>query len=194
MNHMATSDPLALHRVQLADVAPQPWRNGGGITRELLAWPQGDAWQLRATVASIERSGAFSAFPNVQRWFAVLQGAGVTLHLPGGAVTLRPGDAAVHFDGAAAPHCELVEGATLDLNLMVRDDAGSATLRAASPGDTLAHATRWRGLFCTEAATLAVDGVHHRACAGELLWSDSGNPASTWRVVAAARAWWLDLR
>ena len=31
-----------------ADVAPQAWRNGGGSTRELLAWPAGADWRLRA--------------------------------------------------------------------------------------------------------------------------------------------------
>ena len=32
-------------RSPLADVAPQPWRNGGGVTRELLAWPAAGDWR-----------------------------------------------------------------------------------------------------------------------------------------------------
>ena len=42
---------------------PQPWRNGGGRTRELLVWPAGDGlggttdWQLRVSVADITKNG-----------------------------------------------------------------------------------------------------------------------------------------
>ena len=38
---------MDLHLVRLQDCPAQPWRNGGGLTRELLAWPQGQAWQQR---------------------------------------------------------------------------------------------------------------------------------------------------
>jgi uncharacterized protein len=48
--------------IELAQVEPRPWRNGGGVTRELLAWPGGDDWALRLSVAEIERDGPFSAF------------------------------------------------------------------------------------------------------------------------------------
>jgi hypothetical protein len=30
---------MSWHTVHLADVPPSPWKNGGGTTRELLAWP-----------------------------------------------------------------------------------------------------------------------------------------------------------
>ena len=66
-----------------ADIAPQRWRNGGGWTRELLAWPDAAGWQVRLSVADVERDGPFSAFPGVQRWFAVLEGEGVELTVDG---------------------------------------------------------------------------------------------------------------
>ena len=62
--------------VALMSAAPQPWRNGGGVTRELLAGRTED-WSVRLSVADIERDGPFSAFAGVDRWFAVLSGAGV---------------------------------------------------------------------------------------------------------------------
>jgi environmental stress-induced protein Ves len=40
-----------------------PWKNGGGVTRELLAWPGGGDWQVRISVAEIEADGPFSSFP-----------------------------------------------------------------------------------------------------------------------------------
>ena len=42
------------------DVAPQPWANGGGTTRELLVAEDG-AW--RVSLAEIEQDGPFSSFP-----------------------------------------------------------------------------------------------------------------------------------
>ena len=46
------------------------------MTRELLAEPAPN-WRWRISVADIQGSGAFSAYPGVSRWFAVVQGAGV---------------------------------------------------------------------------------------------------------------------
>ena len=39
--------------VSLASVPPQPWKNGGGTTRELLAWPAGADWRVRLSVAEV---------------------------------------------------------------------------------------------------------------------------------------------
>lgn len=119
--------------VVAAEVLPQPWKNGGGVTRELLRWPAEGAWRLRLSVADITADGPFSAFPGVTRWFAVLAGEGVVLTLPDGDHALRPGDAPLRFDGAAAPGCRLLAGPTLDLNLMLQGLDGE--LRPARPGD-----------------------------------------------------------
>ena len=69
--------------VSLASVPPQPWKNGGGTTRELLAWPTGADWRVRLSVAEVVADGPFSRFEGVQRWFAVLGGAGVRLVVNG---------------------------------------------------------------------------------------------------------------
>ena len=87
---------------------PTPWRNGGGRTRTLWTWPADcvdDAWQLRVSLADIDADGPFSAFPGVQRWFAVLQGAGVRLQLPAGPQVLGLHSSPLQFDGALAPGC-----------------------------------------------------------------------------------------
>ncbi len=147
--------------VRVADVAPQPWKNGGGRTRELLAWPRTDAWLVRVSVADIDADGPFSAFADIERCFAVLDGAGVVLSLPGGDVRLGPQDDAIRFAGEAAPMCRLIDGPTRDLNLMVRRGAGHARMqrRPATRG-------RWRGLF---------------AC-GTLWWTD--DPGETLPAIA----------
>jgi environmental stress-induced protein Ves len=118
-----------VNRVLLADCPFVPWRNGGGRTRELLAWPDPIDWVVRVSVAEIDADGPFSPFPGVERAIALLDGAGIVLELPGGKQHLRPGDTAFVFDGEAAPMCRLIDGPTRDLNLMVRRDAGRAVLR-----------------------------------------------------------------
>jgi environmental stress-induced protein Ves len=68
--------------IQADQVAAQAWRNGGGQTRELLAWPNASDWKLRISRADIASDGPFSAFAGVQRWFVVISGKGVVLHMP----------------------------------------------------------------------------------------------------------------
>ena len=106
--------------IHLKDIPPTPWRNGGGTTRELLAWPQVEAWQWRASVAEVAQAGPFSSFAGVKRWFAVLGGDGVCLTVDGHMQMLVKGEAPLAFDGAAQTSCELLGGATQDFNLMVQ--------------------------------------------------------------------------
>jgi uncharacterized protein len=138
-------------RVCADDVAPVPWKNGGGLTRELLRWPAGDAWRLRISLADIAADGPFSAFPGVERWFAVLEGDGVELQFGDRLIAQRPGDAPLRFDGADAPGCRLLGGPTRDLNLMLQGPGGE--LRAAAAGD---RSPAWprRGFFVAATRTL----------------------------------------
>ena len=99
---------MSWHSVCLADVPASPWRNGGGVTRELACWPEANDWRWRVSVAEVESSGPFSRFDGVQRWFAVLSGAGVRLNLHGQAHELTRASEPFAFDGAAAVDCELL--------------------------------------------------------------------------------------
>jgi uncharacterized protein len=106
--------------VQLAQVPPVPWHNGGGVTRELLAWPQSENWTVRLSVAEIERDGAFSRLPGVRRWFAVLSGEGVKLRIRGAVHEIGTSSMPLEFHGSAQTDCELLGGRTRDFNLMLR--------------------------------------------------------------------------
>lgn len=187
--------------VRLADVRPEPWRNGGGRTQALLAWPPGEDWQLRVSVAAIEQDGPFSAFPGIERWFTVLNGAGVTLSLPSGEHTLQPDSPPLCFDGAHAPGCRLLAGPTQDLNFMVRQATGRGEMRRATPGSQASAQADWRGLYAAQALTLELDGAQMTVTAGSLLWLAEPE-AVGWQVHAVGhaesnmaspspRAWWL---
>jgi environmental stress-induced protein Ves len=160
------------HTVAAHDVAPQRWKNGGGLTRELLAWPGPADWQLRISVADIEADGPFSAFPGVVRHFAVLEGDGVELRFADRACRVEPGDAMLRFDGASAPGCRLLGGPTRDLNVMHR--AGLPV--EVRPATGACPQGVWRGLFTSQPMSLT--------------WTDDASdpcPAPT----GSARAWWI---
>lgn len=116
--------------ITLDEVAATPWRNGGGVTRELLAWPSASDWALRISVAEVARDGPFSSFPGVQRWFAVLSGSGVRLTVAGEVRELTAGSPPFQFDGGVDTGCQLLAGPTRDFNLMLR--RGTARLHRLS--------------------------------------------------------------
>ena len=163
---------MTIHVVLLAETPPQPWRNGGGSTRERLAWPTAGAWRLRISVAEITRAGPFSDWPGVRRWFAVLSGNGVALQLPDGRRVLTTDSAAFAFDGAAAPGCTLLDGPTTDLNLMTR--GGSGSMQRAAAGVDWRSSALLRGLFCSAKAWLLIDGVRAaRLPSAALAWQEA---------------------
>lgn len=55
----------------------QPWKNGGGVTTEVCAFPAGssiDDFQWRISLAEVTSAGPFSRFPGVDRVLTVLEG------------------------------------------------------------------------------------------------------------------------
>lgn len=163
---------------------PQPWRNGGGVTRELLAWPSADDWQVRISVAEITRDSAFSAFPGIDRWFAVVEGPGVVLAFAAQRHLLAIDSTPLAFDGALAPYAELQGGPTRDLNLMTRRDAGSARMLRATADDEWFSTAPVRALFCTAPARLQIDDTDAaRLPAFALAWSTHA-ARQRWRVVS----------
>lgn len=177
--------------VALADCAPRPWRNGGGLTRELLCGPGTGDWRWRLSVADIDADGPFSGFPGVQRWFTVAEGAGVELALPAGRVTLRPADAPLAFDGAAAPGCRLLDGPTRDLNLMLRGPGGR--LETALPGTPWHAGTASAGLYAAAPGWLHAAGARWAVPAATLAWFDEAPAMLAFEPAAAApvAGWWV---
>ena len=168
--------------VRLDAVPATPWRNGGGVTRELLAWPGADDWRIRMSVADVARDGPFSRFDGVRRWFAVLEGAGVRLGLDGVTHELTQHSAPFEFDGGAQTHCELVAGRTQDFNLMLRGARGRMvrlnglhSLRC-SAGDAVA-------LYSGQGPALAVFETER---------VDIGPQTLAWRILEAGGAMQLE--
>ena len=184
-----------MNLVRLADVQPSPWRNGGGSTRELLAWPDSTNWDWRLSVAEVASDGPFSRFDGVTRWFAVLQGEGVRLDINGQVHALTRSSPPLCFDGGLPTGCTLIAGATQDFNLMLRQGRARARMLrvAGSHGVTLdtactvavylaqgpGHLGRKTGRLDLQAGTL----VWGRVAAGEALSLHA--PEALWMEIAA---------
>ena len=105
------------------------WKNGLGWTREIVRFPDIDAWIWRLSIAEIERDAAFSRFPGVDRELVLLSGNGLRLRFESGEVReLLPPHASIRFEGEAGVTGELIDGPTTDFNLMWRRDAVDAQL------------------------------------------------------------------
>ncbi|MEP7302526.1 MAG: HutD family protein [Caldimonas sp.] len=187
---------MKTEQVRLAAAPAQPWRNGGGVTRELLAWPDPADWQVRVSVADIETDGPFSSFPGVQRWFAVLEG-GVTLNIDGREQVCRAGDAPLAFAGDTAVACRRLNGASRDLNLMLRDTPGA--MQPVVDGDAWAPKARHCGLYAVQAGRCRAGAADLDVPAATLLWFAEAPERLTFRagppepgtVPGNVSGWWL---
>ncbi|MEO7348917.1 MAG: HutD family protein [Terrimesophilobacter sp.] len=115
-----------------------PWRNGGGVTRQILsrrldatgAWVSStdSDWDWRLSIADVDTPGPFSPFEGMTRILTVIEGASITLTVDGSIVELerhRP----FSFDGGANTSAEIPHGPIRDLNLIMRTGTMSAEVR-----------------------------------------------------------------
>ena len=110
---------------RFVDLIPIPWRNGGGITREVAALedPVGFAWRI--SIADVAQSGAFSAFHGIDRVLVLCRGTGMVVDVDGEPHRLGLFDS-VHFSGDAVTSATLPYGPTVDLNVMTSRGSTSA--------------------------------------------------------------------
>ena len=179
--------------VHLDDVLPGRWRNGSGETRELACWPDGGDWIWRMSVAEVAHSGPFSQFEGVQRWFAVLGGAGVRLSVGDDAHELTGSSAPFCFDGGRPVGCELLEGATQDFNLMLRADRAAAQMRrVAGATSFVLAAPRTVAVYAINlGAKVQVENDGLLLPAQSLAWRSL--PAGATVQVSAASALWMEM-
>ncbi|MCY1293577.1 Protein Ves [compost metagenome] len=117
--------------LRAADYPRMPWKNGAGSTQEIArdAGDGLDGFGWRLSIADVGESGGFSAFTGYQRVITVLEGAGMRLEVDGKpSRDLRALDAFA-FDGGSAVHCDLIDGAIRDFNLIYSPQRYAARLQ-----------------------------------------------------------------
>lgn len=113
--------------IRFAELRNEPWRNGGGVTRELASHPQAasaqdGAWDWRVSIAELTKAGDFSPFPGMERVLTVVEGELLLLTVDGAEHPLekyRP----FRFSGEAAAHGALPTGDVRNLNVITRTDS-----------------------------------------------------------------------
>ncbi|WP_213303348.1 HutD/Ves family protein [Paraburkholderia sacchari] len=174
-----------------ADLVASPWKNGGGVTREIAlahlhgAEPGAFAW--RVSVADVAQAGPFSRFEGVARTLVLLEGAGMVLDETspdGGALvrthTLTQALDVACFDGEAPIDARLVDGSTRDFNLMVRRDAARAQFEVWRENVARRIEADTVLLYCAQGVALVrVNGGEPTAlAAGDTLRIDLGGAAN----------------
>jgi environmental stress-induced protein Ves len=175
---------MPLVRFDRSTLPAQPWKNGGGVTREVLCLPQGsglEQFDWRVSIAHIARSGPFSAYPGIDRVIALLEGGGVYLRSADGAIDHRL-DTPLEpfaFRGEAEVQAELLGADCHDFNVMTRRAACSARVQVLREASLLPHCRQ--GLLLVAQGAWTVQGVEDlRLRPGEgLWWHGSGR---SWQV------------
>ena len=188
---------MTWHLKPLADAPPIPWKNGGGLTSELMAWPESQAWDWRMSVAEIGRSGPFSTFDGVERWFAVLTGAGVQLDVgtarAAEAYKLTPEVAPLCFAGESQVDCTLTIGAAQAFNLMLRrGTAQGRMLRVAGDFSIELDASKIIAVYAiSTGVSVHFDDECLELPVNTLAWRDC--PRAGKLQVWAAQALWIEI-
>jgi uncharacterized protein len=151
-----------------ADLVATPWKNGGGVTREIAAQAAGagagfDTFAWRVSVADVAQAGPFSCFEGVDRTLVLLEGAGMLLDASGPAahtLALRQPLDVARFAGETPIEARLVDGPTRDFNLMLRRGVAHGTLEVWGAPKAQRFTAQTVLLYCARGQVQArVDGA-----------------------------------
>lgn len=114
--------------LRAADRIALPWKNGGGVTREVAIWPPDASFEnfdWRVSVAEVRNAGPFSCFENIDRTLSILAGR-IVLTFEDRTVQLDTSSAPYAFAGDVACSGAPVGGPVTDLNVMTRRGRSAA--------------------------------------------------------------------
>jgi len=101
-----------------------PWKNGGGVTTEIIVHPAGATmtdFDWRISMADVAQDGPFSIFPEIERTLSILEGNGMSLSIDGkDPVALTVESAPLPFAADVPVDATLTDGPIVDLNVMSR--------------------------------------------------------------------------
>ncbi|WP_406009536.1 HutD family protein [Streptomyces sp. NBC_00637] len=107
------------------------WKNGGGVTREIVCSPAGAgmaAFTWRVSLAEVAASGPFSVFPYVERTLTLVEGAGMDLTVGGRRRLVDTRHVPRDLPGDEPTDCRLLDGPVVNLNVMWRRGTSAPTV------------------------------------------------------------------
>ncbi|MER7980244.1 HutD family protein [Streptomyces sp. NPDC095817] len=119
-----------------------PWKNGGGVTREILVRPEGadmSGFAWRVSLADVRADGPFSAFAGVDRILTMVEGAGMDLTVGDARRLVDTRYVPQRFPGDLPTGCRLLGGPVVNLNVMWnRGGSVAPGVEVLLPGDGVA--------------------------------------------------------
>lgn len=106
-----------MHLIKYAELIQTPWKNGGGITRDMAGASVAGNHIWRLSMADVSYDGPFSDFAGFVRILTVIKGHGMALESQDDILQADPW-IPVRFDGAAHIFARLKSDASTNLNLM----------------------------------------------------------------------------
>lgn len=110
--------------IRASEYKVMPWKNGGGETAEIAAFPEGASMQdfgWRVSMAKVTENGPFSLFRDIDRTLSILEGQSMALTIDGAAPEVLTKDSEPLAFAADVPvSATLPEGEIRDLNVMTR--------------------------------------------------------------------------
>ena len=94
-----------------------PWKNGKGITQQIISSSDDDDYDWRFSRAQVTTDGPFSIFNGKSRILTVIEGAGLSLISSSSVIEAKPFEP-VRFSGAVEITGKLWQGPIMDLNLI----------------------------------------------------------------------------
>lgn len=151
-----TGSARHLHRDQYRSM---PWRNGAGVTLEIAREPAaGSDFLWRLSLATVAASGPFSNYAGYRRSVTLIDGAGFRLGIDGQQpLVLDSVGATALFPGDAATQCTLINGASTDLSLMVREPGAIISVQRiqdATAREVPLQAGALKAVFCVAGASI----------------------------------------
>ena len=136
-----------------------PWANGRGTSYEIASdRNEAGEWTWRLAMAPVNEDGPFSRIECVNRFLAVVEGAGMLLSVDRKKLQCLPMQV-VRFRGDARTEATLTEGPIMDINLMVR--------RKEADGEMAIVSTA--GLLNSASIVVAVGGSAQAKCGESII-------------------------
>ncbi|HLB33080.1 MAG: hypothetical protein A3F67_08990 [Verrucomicrobia bacterium RIFCSPHIGHO2_12_FULL_41_10] len=138
----------------------QPWKNGGGVTHELISEKDAKGILWRVSIAEVRQNGPFSLFPGIDRIILLLEGAGFSLKFQESqsVKNINYHYEPFSFAGEEMIECALLGGSVRDFNVMTRRGDLRATVEVlnlkANTSHLLSLSTSTKHLFYVAAGSI----------------------------------------
>lgn len=149
------------------DRREMPWKNGGGVSSEVIVSPAGatyDTFDWRISIATMQVNGPFSEFPGIDRSLVLLEGVLALSIANQAAIELSPSSPPITLAGDLPTSAQLISGPVTELNVMTRRGVFRSTIesRHLSAPVTVHNAGLLTALIAPEIVQVEYPGIEHK--------------------------------